>query len=64
MKYIPRNVRLAYKHAGLTHFGAPTSFTNLYECCNFVILLLGTWPISGALASSSKVEATGRLKLL
>jgi hypothetical protein len=21
MKYIPRNVRLAYKHAGLTHFG-------------------------------------------
>jgi len=21
MKYIPRNVRLAYKHTGLTHFG-------------------------------------------
>jgi hypothetical protein len=21
MKYIPRNVRLAYKHAALTHFG-------------------------------------------
>jgi hypothetical protein len=26
MKYIPRNVRLAYKHAGLTHFGGTYFF--------------------------------------
>jgi len=50
MKYTPRNVRLAYKHTGLTHFGGTYFFTNLYECCNCVIPLVGTWPTTGATA--------------
>jgi hypothetical protein len=37
----PRNVEIAFSHAGLTHYDASYISTNLRECCNCAASLLG-----------------------